>query len=82
MDGYADSRLTEVGCQGILCGVGDAGEKAPERTATSTDEQVRELGKLLDAELVRQLGPQLGCWPLVVGAAGVLLGLVLLFERL
>jgi hypothetical protein len=44
--------------------------------------QVAALKKLLDAELRKQLEPQLGCWPLLVGAVGVLLGLVLLLEKL
>jgi len=48
----------------------------------TTEEQVAVLKKMLDEELRKQLGPQLGCWPLLVGVAGVLLGLVLLFEKL
>lgn len=46
------------------------------------EEQVANLRRLLDAEIRRQLTPQLGCWPLLVGLAGVLLGLVLLLGRL
>jgi len=49
---------------------------------TPHDDQIAALRKLLDAELDRQLGHQLGCWPLLVGIGGVVLGLVLLFERL
>lgn len=45
------------------------------------DEQVVALKRLLDAEIRRQLAPQIGCWPLLVGVAGLLLGLVLLAGR-
>ncbi len=43
-------------------------------------EQVAALRRLLDAELDRRLKPQWGCWPLLVGVLGVLLGLALLAE--
>jgi len=43
-------------------------------------EQVKALQKLLDAELDRRLQPQWGCWPLLVGVLGVLLGIALLAE--
>jgi hypothetical protein len=43
-------------------------------------EQVDALRRLLDAELDRRLKPQWGCWPLLVGVLGVLLGLALLAE--
>lgn len=46
------------------------------------DAQVAALKRLLDAEIRRQLAPQIGCWPLLVGLAGLLLGLVLLAGRL
>jgi hypothetical protein len=49
---------------------------------TPHDDQIATLRKLLDAELERQLGPQLGCWPLLVGIGGALLGIVLLIEKL
>ena len=45
-------------------------------------DQVAALRRMLETELSRQLGPQRGCWPLLVGILGVLLGLVLLAERL
>ncbi len=41
-------------------------------------EQVEALRKLLEAELDRRLQPQWGCWPLLVGVLGVLLGIALL----
>ena len=43
-------------------------------------EQVEALRTLLEAELNRRLQPQWGCWPLVVGVLGVLLGIALLAE--
>jgi len=43
-------------------------------------EQVDALRKLLEAELDRRLQPQWGCWPLLVGVLGVLLGIALLAE--
>ena len=43
-------------------------------------EQVDALRRLLEAELDRRLKPQWGCWPLLVGVLGVLLGLALLAE--
>jgi len=46
------------------------------------DEQVAILKRMLDEEIRRQLAPQIGCWPLLVGVAGLLLGLVLLAGRL
>ena len=45
------------------------------------EEKIGELRRLLDAELNSRLGPQWGCWPLLVGLLGVLLGLALLAER-
>ena len=42
------------------------------------DPQVAALKRLLDAEIKRQVSDHLGCWPLLVGVAGVLLGLMLL----
>lgn len=42
------------------------------------DEQVAALKRLLDAEIRRQMSGHLGCWPLLVGVAGVVLGLLLL----
>jgi hypothetical protein len=64
--------------------VTDDGNTARGEQASSgtTEEQVQAIKKLLDAELTRQLGPQLGCWPLLVGGVGVLLGLVLLYDKL
>lgn len=43
-----------------------------------TQRQVGALKRMLDAEIDRQLGPQRGCWPLLVAVAGLLLGLALL----
>jgi hypothetical protein len=43
-------------------------------------EQVDALRRLLEAELDRRLRPQWGCWPLLVGVLGVLLGIALLVE--
>jgi len=43
-------------------------------------EQVEALRKLLEAELNRRLQPQWGCWPLLVGVLGLLLGIALLAE--
>jgi hypothetical protein len=43
-------------------------------------DQVQALRRLLDAELDRRLKPQWGCWPLLVGVLGVLLGIALLVE--
>jgi hypothetical protein len=45
-------------------------------------EQVEAIRKLLEAELDRRLQRQWGCWPLVVGVLGVLLGIALLAEIL
>lgn len=42
------------------------------------DPQVAALKRLLDAEIRRQVSDHLGCWPLLVGVAGVVLGLLLL----
>lgn len=39
---------------------------------------VSELKKMLEQELDRSLNSQFGCWPLVVGVLGVLLGVALL----
>ena len=47
-----------------------------------TDERVAELRRLLEAELDRRLKPQWGCWPLLVGVLGLLLGIALLAEKL
>ncbi len=44
--------------------------------------QVDALRHMLEAELDRQLKPQWGCWPLLVGVLGVLLGIALLAEKL
>jgi hypothetical protein len=44
--------------------------------------QVDALRHMLDTELDRRLKPQWGCWPLLVGVLGVLLGLALLAEKL
>ena len=45
------------------------------------DKEVVALRRLLENELERKLPPQFGCWPLLVGVLGVLLGLALLFGR-
>ena len=43
-----------------------------------TQAQVEQLRRMVEAEIDRRLGPQRGCWPLLVAIAGVLLGLALL----
>jgi hypothetical protein len=43
-----------------------------------TQDQVEKLRRMFEDELERKLGPQRGCWPLLVAIAGVLLGLALL----
>lgn len=50
----------------------------PGEPAGDSSLQVEALRRLLDAEIDRQIGPQRGCWPLLVGVGGVLLGLTLL----
>lgn len=45
-------------------------------------DEIAGLKRLLETELKRQVKPQWGCWPLLIGALGVLLGLALLAERL
>ena len=55
------------------------------RYAARVDEpkaQVDTLRRMLDAELDHRLKGQRGCWPLLVGLLGVLLGLALLAEKL
>lgn len=61
-------------------GRSSAGYAAPmtEEPRPDLDEQVAELRRQLEAEIDRQMGPQRGCWPLLVAVAGVLLGLLLL----
>lgn len=41
-------------------------------------QQVDELRALLEGQIDRTLGPQWGCWPLLVALGGLLLGLALL----
>jgi hypothetical protein len=48
----------------------------------SSDDQVLELRRLLEHELDSRLGPHLGCWPLLVAVLGVLVGVLLLAEKL
>jgi hypothetical protein len=48
---------------------------------SDSKEQVEALRRLLEAELDRRLRPQWGCWPLLVGVLGVLLGIALLAEN-
>lgn len=43
--------------------------------------EVDAIKRLLETELDRRLKPQFGCWPLLVGVLGVLLGLALLFGK-
>lgn len=55
------------------------------RYADPVDEpkaQVDALRRMLEAELDTRLKAQRGCWPLLVGLLGVLLGLALLAEKL
>jgi hypothetical protein len=44
--------------------------------------EVDALRRMLEAELDRWLKTQRGCWPLLVGVLGVLLGIALLAEKL
>jgi len=44
----------------------------------NTQAQVEQLRRLVEDELDRRLGPQRGCWPLLVAIAGLLLGVALL----
>ena len=44
------------------------------------EKQVAALRRLLETELDRRVGPQFGCWPLLVGVLGVLVGIALLFR--
>ena len=44
--------------------------------------EVDTLRRMLEAELDHRLKGQRGCWPLLVGLLGVLLGLALLAEKL
>ena len=44
--------------------------------------QVDALRRMLESELDNRLKGQRGCWPLLVGLLGVLLGLALLAEKL
>lgn len=55
----------------ILDGVGD--DARPDIVA---------LRAMLEKEIDRTLGPQRGCWPLLVGLGGALLGLALLARLL
>ncbi len=48
--------------------------------AHDTEQQVAQIRALLEAELDRRLKPYWGCWPLLVGVLGVLLGIALLSE--
>ncbi len=43
--------------------------------------QVEALRRMLEVELDKRVRPQWGCWPLLVGVLGALLGLVLLAEN-
>jgi hypothetical protein len=43
---------------------------------------VEDLRAMLEKEIDRGLGPQRGCWPLLVGLGGALLGLALLARLL
>ncbi|MBI4915728.1 MAG: hypothetical protein HY825_07765 [Acidobacteria bacterium] len=44
--------------------------------------EIEALRAMLEMELNRSLGPQRGCWPLLVGLGGALLGLALLARLL
>lgn len=48
--------------------------------AQDTQRQVAQIRALLEAELDRRVQPYWGCWPLLVGVLGVLLGIALLYE--
>jgi hypothetical protein len=45
-------------------------------------DKIAGLKRLLETELEHQTKPHWGCWPLLVGVLGVLLGLALLAEML
>jgi hypothetical protein len=45
------------------------------------DRVVQELREALEQEIDRQLGPQRGCWPLLVALAGLAVGIWLLVTR-
>jgi hypothetical protein len=63
----------------LLWGLTEGQSRYPHRVGNPKD-QVQALRRLLDAELDRRLKPQWGCWPLLVGVLGVLLGIALLVE--
>jgi hypothetical protein len=44
--------------------------------------EIEALRAMLEREIDRGLGPQRGCWPLLVGLGGALLGLALLARLL
>ncbi len=48
--------------------------------AREAEPGVEELRQMLERELERQARPWQGCWPLVIAALGVLLGLLLLLR--
>lgn len=50
--------------------------------AGRSEPEVDRLRELLERELARQAPPWRGCWPLLVAAAGVLLGIMLLLRWL
>jgi len=52
----------------------------PCRVTDDVNEKVKSLRSLLERELDTQLEGYFGCWPLLVGVLGLLLGLALLFE--
>ncbi len=64
-----------------MCARAAAQSRYPARVDDSK-QRVDALRRMLEAELDRQLKPQWGCWPLLVGVLGALLGLALLVERL
>ncbi len=78
MDGCIDSATARPARQVCLSPMTD--ERTGDRgSGAEQDEQVERIRRLLEEEIDRQIGPQRGCWPLLVAAAGVLLGIVLLW---
>lgn len=68
--GQADA-ASGIHARTILDGVGE--DAKPE---------IEALRAMLEKEIDRSLGPQRGCWPLLVGLGGALLGLALLARLL
>ncbi len=77
MNGCSDCAAAACRRQVSLTTVSDEPARSPD-SEPDQDEQIARLRRLLEDEIDRQIGPQRGCWPLLVAVAGVLLGIVLL----